>query len=831
MQFALLRPLYLSFLVTSCSLVGLPAYDDDAGEVPDPGVVIRPDLDAGRSTAKDWGPEAPDTGVGFCGDGVHQANRLPIHPDYEECDDGNQDETDGCTTACRRPILGMAVGSYHSCVLGADRIVRCVGQNVAGQLGRRGEPTPWEYAFARVRGLGASQKVVGTGGTHTCALEVNGTLKCWGSSWSGQLGVGERANRTEPVVPEGMHGEVIDVWAGGNTTIARKADGSTWCAGNNNDGQCGANTREARELVFISSPELDRFTEIVIGAEHVCGIDGDRRLWCWGKNGTGGEIGSGDSRTRATTPLRVEFVEDVLQVAVADGHTCALHGEGIVSCWGVNWAGQLGVGRAPNSREPQVVEGLGGVTEIAASYHQTCAIGPELGLRCWGWNDFGQVGEPTGRKVRNPYDPEVDDGAHQPVGLYVGKFSVCSLGLDGRIFCWGMNPFGILGRARSGGIIPQATPMETSRRFLAVNGGHRHSCGVGIDRKAYCWGINPDGQIGDGTVSVAFTPKRAGTLTGVEAISAGGRHSCAVLQNGDLYCWGDNQQRQLGLGVTDEKVPSPSLVNGLPPVIQVATGLDTTCAVDQDQILSCWGADNYGQTGQVQGAQTRSLPSQVPGLTGVTQVAMWSRTVCAVTGAGQLYCWGDNRQGQVGDGTRGSGANQGAWEPVLVRFNDQGLQPAVRRVATGGEHVCAELLDQSLYCWGRNSEGQLGDTTNTRRLTPTIVGAFSHLVDFNLGLYHTCVVNRTTEGEGSGTARCVGWGLYGQLGDGLSRNQRVSVPVIHLPDVKEMALTRYGSCALADDGQAFCWGYSGQGNLGGNSDLDEWIPGLMLPIH
>ena len=75
--------------------------------------------------------------------------------------------------------------------------------------------------------------------------------------------------------------------------------------------------------------------------------------------------------------------------------------------------------------------------------------GPELGLRCWGWNDFGQVGEPTGQS-KKPYDPEVDDGAHQPVGLYVGKYSVCS-SLDGRIFCWGMNPFGILGRARSEG--------------------------------------------------------------------------------------------------------------------------------------------------------------------------------------------------------------------------------------------------------------------------------------------------------------------------------------------------------------------------------------------
>ena len=86
-------------------------------------------------------------------------------------------------------------------------------------------------------------------------------------------------------------------------------------------------------------------------------------------------------------------------------------------------------------------------------------------------------------------------------------------------------------------------------------------------------------------------------------------------------------------------------------------------------------------------------------------------------------------------------------EPVLVRFNDQGLQPAVRRVATGGEHVCAELLDRSLYCWGREFRGAIrGYDQLARRLTPTIVGAFSHLVDFNLGLY-TCVVNRTTEGE------------------------------------------------------------------------------------
>ena len=275
----------------------------------------------------------------------------------------------------------MAVGRYHSCVLGADRIVRCVGQNVAGQLGRRGEPTPWEYAFARVRGLGASQKVVGTGGTHTCALEVNGTLKCWGSSWSGQLGVGERANRTEAVVPEGMHGEVIDVWAGGNTTIARKADGSTWCAGNNNDGQCGANTREARELVFISSSELDRFTEIVIGAEHVCGIDGDRRLWCWGKNGTGGEIGSGDSRTRATTPLRVEFVEDVLQVAVADGHTwrSTVKGSSVV-----------GASTGPVSQGAGTQQLRTAGRRARRCYGNRCKLssnlrdGPELGLRCWG---------------------------------------------------------------------------------------------------------------------------------------------------------------------------------------------------------------------------------------------------------------------------------------------------------------------------------------------------------------------------------------------------------------------------------------------------------------
>ncbi len=826
------RLLSLFFIVlNACSFTGLPGHGDDAGPVPDPGLVISPVEDAGAAGLRDWGPEPPDGGAGRCGDGIHQGNRLPIHERYEECDDGNDDETDGCTTACRRPVLGMAVGSYHSCVLGADRRVRCVGQNTSGQLGRRGDPTPWEYGFARVRNLGPVTKVVGTGGTHTCALEESGTLKCWGSSWAGQLGGGARDNRTEPTIPAGMEGEIADVWAGGNTTIARKADGSTWCAGNNNDGQCGADTREARELVFIPSPNLDPFTEIVVGTQHVCGIDGEQQLWCWGRNGTGGEIGTGDSRARSTVPFQVEFVDNVTQVAVGDDHTCALHGEGVVSCWGVNWAGQLGVGRGPNSRQPQVVQGLSGVTQIIANYHQTCAIGPELGLRCWGWNDFGQVGEPTGRKVRTPHDPAVDEGAHQSVRLFMGRFTVCSLGLDGRVFCWGMNPFGALGRAQAGGIIPEANPMETGRRFLSLSGGNRHSCGVGTDRKVYCWGINPDGQIGDGTVSVAFTPKRAGTLTAVEEVAAGGRHSCARLQNGEVYCWGDNQQRQLGLGIADEKVPSPTRVAAMPAASQVAAGQDTTCAVGQDQLLYCWGSDNYGQTGQVEGAQTRSTPSPVVGLTGVTQVSMWSRTVCAVTGAGQLYCWGDNRQGQVGIGSRGSGATQGVWEPEVVQFHAQGIQPAVRRVVTGGEHVCAELMDQSLNCWGRNSEGQLGDMTTDRRLQPTPVGAFSNLVDFSLGLYHSCLINRTNPGAGPGVARCVGWGVYGQLGDGFSRNRRASVPVVNLPPVKDLALTRYGSCALADDGQVFCWGYSGQGNLGGGSDLQEWIPGPMLPVH
>ena len=138
---------------------------------------------------------------------------------------------------------------------------------------------------------------------------MNSTLKCWGSRRSGQLGVGERANRTEAVVPEGMHGEVIDVWAGGNTTIARKADGSTWCAGNNNDGQCGANTREARELVFISNYKVgpihrdrDRGRRIrrpsMVIVAFGAGVEMGREV-----------SGSGDSRTRATTPLRVRLLK------------------------------------------------------------------------------------------------------------------------------------------------------------------------------------------------------------------------------------------------------------------------------------------------------------------------------------------------------------------------------------------------------------------------------------------------------------------------------------------------------------------------------------------
>src|SRR6266540_3540816 len=250
------------------------------------------------------------------------------------------------------------------------------------------------------------------------------------------------------------------------------------------------------------------------------------------------------------------------------------------------------------------------------------------------------------------------------------------------------------------------------------------------------------------------------------AVAAGAVHSCALTSAGGVKCWGFNGHDELGDGGgTSRNSSTPVDVSGLRAgVAAIAAGIRHSCAVTGAGGVKCWGTPYSGALGD--GTDSRRFaPVDVSGLGGgVTAVAAGSEHSCALTSAGGMKCWGNNRSGAVGDGT-----TTDRWTPVDV----SGLSSGVTAIAAGGVRSCALTSAGGVKCWGSNDRGQLGDGTTVDRSTPVdVVGLSSGVASISVGVLHTCAVTRTA------AVKCWGWNPSGQLGDGTTVDRSTPVDVI-----------------------------------------------------
>ena len=293
----------------------------------------------------------------------------------------------------------------------------------------------------------------------------------------------------------------------------------------------------------------------------------------------------------------------------------------------------------------------------------------------------------------------------------------------------------------------------------------------------------------------AFTP--------VE-ITAGERHTCAVTSAG-VRCWGNNNYGQLGDGTdTDRATAVP--VTGLPGgVASAAAGARHTCAVAGSGAVMCWGENHDGQLGD--GTRVdRNAPVAVTGLAGgVKVVAAGERHTCAVTSDGKVLCWGNNHYGQLGDGTEVDRDS-----PVAV----SGLT-GVAALAAGRRHTCALTAHGGVVCWGANHDGQLGDGTQASRSRPApVTGLDTGVTAITAGRRHTCALTA------AGAVRCWGKNQRGQLGNGNQSDSTAPVQVSGLDkETASVAAGWWHTCALARAGQVKCWGDNHAGQLGDGTSL------------
>ncbi len=351
-------------------------------------------------------------------------------------------------------------------------------------------------------------------------------------------------------------------------------------------------------------------------------------------------------------------------------HTCALTEIGEAWCWGSNDRGQLGIGGASESRVPAQVLGMGTYQVIAASDAHTCGLTSARVVRCWGANTQGQLGllDTLDRPLPTPIASAVGFTA-----VAAGANHNCALSITGRAYCWGRNDAGQLG---IGNTIRTLGPAEASGglAFVGITAGGVHSCAWTATGEAYCWGSNVFGGLGIPTVTQALVPTQVATGLRFTSLTAGESHTCGITTGNQAYCWGGNQTGQLGTG---------SAVGESQPRVVASNPLTTSLAT-------------------------------------AAELSSFLHT-CAVTGSGGGLCWGYNSTFQLGTETSTTCAVFGfdlscSRVPLSV---DGGL--AFTRIVAGRAHSCGFTTARTLYCWGENSAGQLGDGGSGTSILPVLV--------------------------------------------------------------------------------------------------------------
>jgi alpha-tubulin suppressor-like RCC1 family protein len=304
----------------------------------------------------------------------------------------------------------------------------------------------------------------------------------------------------------------------------------------------------------------------------------------------------------------------------------------------------------------------------------------------------------------------LDLGGAVAIALGGGTISghSCALLEDGRARCWGLDDQGQLG---DGKLQPRERPVEVPLEDLRVlEAGTSHTCAADKVGRLSCWGratAFADEPVLSASGVVVPTP--IAEVDGVVGLGLGDLHTCAVTGEGDVFCWGEGGEGRLGHGSTSRE-ETPRAVTGLPEVRQVVAGRAHACALAIDGSTWCWGANDHGQLGTREPAM-HARPQRLHDLPGSTSLATGWQHTCALGVDGRARCWGANDAGQLGDGT---------FEPRAGVHTVEDLE-GVLQIAAKVRTNCARLRDGRLHCWGDNRAGQLGDGTDHDRHTPTPV--------------------------------------------------------------------------------------------------------------
>ncbi|MFA6867165.1 MAG: hypothetical protein WCR54_06570, partial [Clostridia bacterium] len=495
--------------------------------------------------------------------------------------------------------------------------------------------------------------------------------------------------------------EFVSVACGVRHTVAIDNNGNLYSWGNNEYGQLGLNTTVSSLTPQHIKMSGINFIEIACGEDFSLALSDNGKLYSWGHNNCG-QLGDGTFIDKHL-PTEITYTEPFIKICCGTDHSMAISESGKLYVWGSNSSEKLGIEEISDYNKPQLLKIDMTVKEIACGTSHSMAITMDGDIYAWGDNSYGQLGDSNIASLSTYIPQKINLIGKKFSKISCGNYHSLALSDSGEVYAWGKNDLGQIGNGSTeNGILENvSTPFQIdiiNVDFNLITCGSSNSFAVSANGDLYAWGKNDIGQSGDCTLSNNLTPKQITAVVEISYIAAGANYTVVIDSNNNLYTWGNNADGKLGNGNT---------VNSLLPLLikvemdgmfnKIACGNNHSMALSDAGYLYTWGANNYGQLGN--GYIVDALePQRI-----IVQDVIFKEIACgnghslALSSTGELYTWGHNNYGQLGDGT-----SDDCYTPKHIAVSGV----TFKQIACGYDHSLAISSNGELYSWGYNNYGQ-----------------------------------------------------------------------------------------------------------------------------